>query len=66
MSYTNQLRLQPLLAALGRRVVILDGAMGTMLQGYRLGEAEFRGERFRDWPRDLRGNNDLLCLTQPH
>ena len=39
--------------------------MGTMIQRYRLAEAEYRGERFRDWPRDLRGNNDLLSLTQP-
>ncbi len=47
------------------RIVILDGAMGTMIQRLRLGEAQYRGERFRDWPRDLKGNNDLLSLTQP-
>ena len=47
------------------RIVILDGAMGTMLQAHRFGEADFRGERFRDHPRDLRGNSDVLCLTQP-
>ena len=47
-------------------MVILDGAMGTMIQRHRLGEAEFRGTRFADWRRDLRGNNDLLTLTQPH
>jgi 5-methyltetrahydrofolate--homocysteine methyltransferase len=52
----------PLLA---ERILILDGAMGTMIQSERLSEAQFRGERFRDWPSDLRGNNDLLVLTQP-
>ncbi len=46
-------------------MVILDGAMGTMIQRHRLSEAEFRGTRFADWPIDLRGNNDLLTLTQP-
>ena len=50
---------------LGRRILVIDGAMGTMVQGYRLGEAEYRGERFRDWAHDLKGNNDLLVLTQP-
>jgi 5-methyltetrahydrofolate--homocysteine methyltransferase len=47
------------------RILILDGAMGTMIQSYRLEEADYRGERFRDWPSDLKGNNDLLSLTQP-
>ena len=50
---------------LARRILILDGAMGTMIQQYRLGEADFRGQRFADWPSDLQGNNDLLVLTQP-
>jgi 5-methyltetrahydrofolate--homocysteine methyltransferase len=50
---------------LRERLVILDGAMGTMIQTYKLEEAGFRGERFKDWPRDLKGNNDLLNLTQP-
>jgi len=50
---------------LGQRIVILDGAMGTMIQSYKLEEAGFRGERFKDWPADLKGNNDLLNLTQP-
>jgi 5-methyltetrahydrofolate--homocysteine methyltransferase len=50
---------------LGERILVLDGAMGTMVQGYKLGEADYRGERFQDWPRDLKGNNDLLVLTQP-
>jgi 5-methyltetrahydrofolate--homocysteine methyltransferase len=52
-------------ALLDRRILILDGAMGTMIQGHRLGEADYRGARFRDWPSDLKGNNDLLVLTQP-
>ncbi len=50
---------------LRERIVILDGAMGTMIQTYKLDEAAFRGERFKDWPQDLKGNNDLLSLTQP-
>ena len=54
--------LAPLLA---ERILVLDGAMGTMIQSERLSEAQFRGERFRDWPKELRGNNDLLVLTQP-
>jgi len=54
------------LAALMReRVVVMDGAMGTLLQQQGLGEADFRGERFADWPSDVQGNNDLLNLTQP-
>jgi 5-methyltetrahydrofolate--homocysteine methyltransferase len=51
---------------LKKRILIIDGAMGTMIQRYKLSEADYRGERFRDWPSDLKGNNDLLCLTQPH
>ena len=47
------------------RILVLDGAMGTMIQTLRLTETDFRGERFADWPRDLRGNNDLLILTRP-
>jgi len=50
---------------LRQRILILDGATGTMIQRHKLGEAEFRGERFADWPSDLKGNNDLLVLTQP-
>jgi 5-methyltetrahydrofolate--homocysteine methyltransferase len=50
---------------LGERILVLDGAMGTVIQSYGLGEADYRGERFRDWPRDLKGNNDLLTLTRP-
>jgi len=55
----------PIVSALEKRILILDGAMGTMIQKHKLGEAEYRGERFRDWHRDLKGNNDLLVLTQP-
>src|SRR5487761_104156 len=54
-----------LLAAARERILVLDGAMGTMIQGLEYDEAAFRGERFRDFHRDLRGNNDLLILTQP-
>ena len=54
--------LEPLLA---RRILVLDGAMGTMIQTYHLGERDYRGDRFADWPRDLRGHSDLLTLTQP-
>ncbi len=50
---------------LRERILVLDGAMGTMIQGFRLDEAGYRGDRFRDWPSDLKGNNDLLSLTQP-
>ncbi len=50
---------------LGERIVILDGAMGTMVQNHRLSEADYRGTRFADWPSDLRGNHDLLNLTRP-
>jgi 5-methyltetrahydrofolate--homocysteine methyltransferase len=48
-----------------QRIVVLDGGMGTMIQAYGLDEAGYRGERFREWPRDLKGNNDLLSLTRP-
>ena len=51
---------------LEERILIIDGAMGTMIQRYKLNEEDYRGERFKDWPSDLKGNNDLLCLTQPH
>ena len=50
---------------LRKRILILDGAMGTMIQRYKLGEEDYRGERFADWPKDLKGNNDLLVLSQP-
>ena len=52
-------------AELSKRILILDGAMGTMLQRYNFTEADYRGERFKDWKFSLKGNNDLLSLTQP-
>lgn len=52
-------------AAAAKRILIIDGAMGTMIQRYRLDEAGYRGERFKDWKQDVKGNNDLLVLTQP-
>ncbi len=51
---------------LAQRILIIDGAMGTMIQRHKLEEADYRGERFADWASDLKGNNDLLVLTQPH
>src|SRR3989337_1221651 len=50
---------------LEKRILIIDGAMGTMIQRYKLEEGDYRGGRFNDWPSDVKGNNDLLCLTQP-
>lgn len=52
-------------AILAQRIAILDGAMGTMIQRYKLGEADYRGERFKDHPKDLKGNNELLQFTRP-
>jgi 5-methyltetrahydrofolate--homocysteine methyltransferase len=57
--------MQTIQQALEKRILIIDGAMGTMIQRHQLQEADYRGERFKDWPSDLKGNNDLLCLTQP-
>jgi len=50
---------------LEKRILIIDGAMGTMIQRYKLEEADYRGERFKDWHKDVKGNNDLLSITQP-
>jgi len=50
---------------LKERILIIDGAMGTMIQRYKLNEADYRGKRFKNWHSDVKGNNDLLCLTQP-
>ena len=50
---------------LEQRILFLDGAMGTMIQRHKLGEADYRGERFSNWPSDLKGNNDLLALSRP-
>jgi len=58
-------RIEALHRLLRERILLLDGAMGTMIQGQGLDEDAFRGERFRDWKSDLKGNNDLLSLTQP-
>ncbi|MES9943458.1 MAG: methionine synthase [Candidatus Thiodiazotropha sp.] len=55
----------PVETLLKQRILILDGAMGTMIQRHKLDEGDYRGERFADWPCDLQGNNDLLVLTQP-
>lgn len=60
-----EVRGNPLLELLGQRIVILDGGMGTMLQKRCFTEGDFRGRRFADWRSDLRGNSDLLSLTQP-
>ncbi len=62
MTSDTETRLRELLA---RRILLLDGAMGTMIQRHQLEEADYRGERFADWPTDLKGANDLLCLTRP-
>ena len=64
-SDTRPQRLPLLLQALRQRILVLDGATGTMLQSYRLGEADYRGGRFRNHNVDLRGCHDLLCLTRP-
>lgn len=50
---------------LEKRILVIDGAMGTMIQRHKLTEADYRGERFKDWHTDVKGNNDLLCITQP-
>ena len=50
---------------LHERIVVIDGAMGTMIQGFKLGEADYRGQQFANYSCDLKGNNDLLCITQP-
>jgi 5-methyltetrahydrofolate--homocysteine methyltransferase len=65
MPYRVSPKRTALLAAARERILVLDGAMGTMIQGLEYDEAGFRGDRFKDFHRDLRGNNDLLILTQP-
>ena len=62
----NRDRVEALLRLLPERIVVLDGAMGTMIQTHSLDETGYRGQRFKDWTRDVKGNNDLLNLTQPH
>ena len=56
---------EALTQALRERILVIDGAMGTLIQGFAPGEAEFRGDRFADWESDVKGNSDLLSLTQP-
>jgi 5-methyltetrahydrofolate--homocysteine methyltransferase len=58
-------RISAMMRAFDERILILDGAMGTMIQGFGLTEDDYRGERFADWKRDLKGNNDLLSITRP-
>src|SRR5471030_1335223 len=58
-------RVDELYRQLAQRILLLDGGMGTMIQSYRLEEADYRGHRFADWPSDLKGNNDLLVLSKP-
>lgn len=58
-------RIEALYTTIQKRILILDGAMGTMIQNYKLKEADYRGERFADYHMDIAGNNDLLSLTQP-
>ena len=62
----NQNTFATLQKLLSERIVIIDGAMGTMIQRYKLEEADYRGEQFKDWASDIKGNNDLLSITQPH
>lgn len=50
---------------LQQRIMVIDGAMGTMIQRYKLDEADYRGDRFKNWHKDVKGNNDLLCITRP-
>jgi len=61
----SQMITDQLTSILKQRIMILDGGMGTMIQDYKLEEADYRGERFADWPCDVKGNNDLLVLSQP-
>ncbi len=65
MKAIHYTRAKDLPALLARRILILDGAMGTMIQCFKLSEAQFRGERFKDFPKDVKGNNELLSLTRP-
>lgn len=62
---TRDERISALKAAADSRILVLDGAMGTMIQKHKLSEEDFRGPRFKDWDHDLKGNNDLLVLTAP-
>ena len=66
MDMDRQKRIESLKKALSERILLLDGAMGTMIQACRLKEDDYRGDRFRDWQSYLKGNNDLLSITRPH
>jgi 5-methyltetrahydrofolate--homocysteine methyltransferase len=63
---TREQRIKALKTAAAQRILIIDGAMGTMIQRHKLDEAGYRGARFKDWSHDVVGNNDLLVLTQPN
>jgi 5-methyltetrahydrofolate--homocysteine methyltransferase len=65
MKPVHYTRAKDLPGILARRIVILDGAMGTMIQRFKLSEAQYRGERFKDFHKDVKGSNELLCLTRP-
>ena len=65
MNAQHYTRGQALPEILKNRIAILDGAMGTMIQRFKLTEADYRGERFKDFPKDIKGNNELLSLTRP-
>ena len=65
MKDLNYTRAKALPAILEKRIAILDGAMGTMIQRFKLSETDYRGERFKDFPKDIKGNNELLSLIRP-
>ncbi len=60
------LRIEALEKAVQQKILVIDGAMGSLIQKYQLSEADFRGEQFKDFHKDIKGNNDILCITQPH
>ena len=62
---TLKAAISPIERALAERILVLDGAMGTMIQEEKLEDADYRGDLFKDHPSELKGNNDLLCLTRP-
>jgi 5-methyltetrahydrofolate--homocysteine methyltransferase len=66
LSATKNSSMKTIEDCLRERILIIDGAMGTMIQRYKLTEADYRGRRFKDWSSDVKGNNDLLSITQPH
>jgi len=63
--YMHKILFMSIQETLKKRILVIDGAMGTMIQRHKLTEADYRGTRFANWPSDLKGNNDLLCITQP-